>query len=197
MTASLPRGDDGAPSLLEHLQCLSGTGLAAFVRRHQVGIILIPVVLAAGLAGIWLGDPWGPSLPGEAPGAGRGGNAATQGPEEATPLATDGEGAAGHGGADEAALLALVDEPWTGDLDGMIERGFVRVLTVHNPLFFAMDGVAERGLDVEMSRQFEAWLRKRHAGKAASRLHVVMIPPRATSFCPGCWPGAATSPWPI
>jgi membrane-bound lytic murein transglycosylase MltF len=147
--------------------------LAAFIRRHTVEIMLIPVVLAAGLAGVWLGDPWGPSLPGEAPGAGRGGGAVVvSGPEAATPLAT----APGETGADEAAMLALVDAPWTGDLDGMIERGFVRVLTVHNPLFFAMDGVAERGLDVEMSRQFEAWLRKRHAGGAASRLHVVMIP---------------------
>ncbi len=150
--------------------------LAAFIRRHPVKVILFPVLLAAGLAGVWLGDPWGRSLPGEAPGARRGGGAAAPGPEGATPLATDGEGAAGTGNMDEAALLALVDAPWTGDLDGMVERGFVRVLTVHNPLFFAMDGVAERGLDVEMARQLEDWLRERRGARAGARLHVVMIP---------------------
>lgn len=148
----------------------------AFIRRHPVKAVHVPALLLAAAVGIWLGDPWGPSLPGEAPGARRAADGAAPGAEGATPLATDGEGAPGTGEADEAALLALVDEPWTGDLDGMAERGFVRVLTVHNPLFFSMDGVAERGLDVEMSRQFEAWLRERHAGKAASRLHVVMIP---------------------
>ncbi len=150
--------------------------LAAFIRRNPFKIILFPALLAAGLTGMWLGDPWGRSLPGEAPGARHGVDVTAQGAEGATPLATDGEAAPGTGGMDEAAMLALVDEPWTGDLGGMIERGFVRVLTVHNPLFFSMDGVAERGLDVEMARQFETWLRRTRAGKAASRLHVVMIP---------------------
>jgi len=151
--------------------------LAAFIRRHPVKIILIPALLAAGLAGIWAVDPWEPSLPGEAPRARLGGEAEPPGHDEATPLSTAGETAPGaEAGADASALLALVDKPWTGDLDGMIERGFVRVLTVHNPLFFAMDGMAERGLDLEMARHLETWLRKTRAGKAASRLHVVMIP---------------------
>lgn len=132
--------------------------------------------MAAAAAGVWLGDPWGRSLPGEAPGARRAVGPAVPAAEDATPLITDGEEAPGRGDADEAAMLALVDEPWIGDLDGMVERGFVRVLTVHNPLFFAMDGVAERGLDVEMSRQFESWLRKTLAGRAGARLHLVMIP---------------------
>ena len=151
--------------------------LVAYIRRHPVRVLLIPVLLMAAAAGMWLGDPWGRSLPGEAPGAGRMiGPADPAEAGDATALATDGEASPGAGGLDEAAMLALVDEPWTGDLDGMIERGFVRVLTVHNPLFFAMDGVAERGLDVEMARQFEGWLRRNQARKAASRLHLVMIP---------------------
>ncbi|MBE9553146.1 MAG: lytic transglycosylase F, partial [Proteobacteria bacterium] len=149
--------------------------IAAFIRRHPVRIMLIPVMLVAAGAGVWL---WGPARPGEAPGARRGGGAVVlSGP--ATPLAT----APGETGADELAMLALVDEPWTGDLDGMIERGFIRVLTVHNPMFFALDGVEERGLDVEMGRLLEAWLRARQAGKAASRLKVVVIPtPRDQLF---------------
>jgi membrane-bound lytic murein transglycosylase MltF len=79
-------------------------------------------------------------------------------------------------GIDGAALLAFVNAPWSGDLDGMVERGFVRVLTVYNPLFFSFDGGAQRGLDVEMAQALEAWLGKKHRKKGRPRLHVVMIP---------------------
>ncbi len=149
--------------------------ITGLIRRHPVKAGLAVVVLAAVTGGFWLGGRWA-MIPGEAPGARRVTGPSIPGAEDATPLATDGERARGKGGMDEAALLALADEPWSGDMDGMIERGFVRVLTVHNPLFFVIDGVEERGLDVEMARHFEAWLRKHNAGKAAARLHLVMIP---------------------
>ena len=32
-------------------------------------------------------------------------------------------------------------EAWRGDLGGITERGFLRILTVHNPLLFSFDGV--------------------------------------------------------
>ena len=51
------------------------------------------------------------------------------------------------GGSDE--ILDHVEEAWTGDLDGITERGFLRVLTVHNPLYFIFDGDRTRGLAVE------------------------------------------------
>ena len=149
--------------------------IAGYVRRRPVRAALGGVVLVAVGIGFWLGDRWA-ALPGEAPGSRRVVGPKAPAAEDATPMAGDGERAAGPGGIDEAALLALVDEPWTGDLDGMIERGFVRVLTVHNPLFFALDGVEERGMDVEMGRHFEAWLRRARGPRTASRLHVVMIP---------------------
>jgi len=79
-------------------------------------------------------------------------------------------------GIDGAALLGFVDESWTGDLDGMLERGFVRVLTVYNPLFFSFDGVEQRGLDVEMAQALEAWLAEKYRRKGRPPLHVVMIP---------------------
>lgn len=78
--------------------------------------------------------------------------------------------------ADGAALLDFVDEPWSGDLDGMVERGFVRVLTVYNPLFFSFDGVEQQGLDVEMAQAFEAWLAREYRTNGRPRVHVVTIP---------------------
>jgi len=79
-------------------------------------------------------------------------------------------------GTDGAALLSFVGEPWTGDLDGMLERGFVRMLTVYNPLFFSFDGVAQRGLDVEMAQALESWLARNYRKKGRPAPHVVMIP---------------------
>ena len=54
--------------------------------------------------------------------------------------------AGAQGTTDEEALIAHAMEPWVGDLDGMIERGFIRVLSTYNPLFFYYDGFTRRGL---------------------------------------------------
>ena len=76
---------------------------------------------------------------------------------------------------EENAILEHALEPWTGDFDGMVERGFVRVLTVHNPLFFTYDGVERRGLVLEVARAFERHLAKVTRKKARAP-HVVIIP---------------------
>ncbi len=76
---------------------------------------------------------------------------------------------------DEDALLAHAMEPWTGDLDGMIERGFIRVLSTYNPLFFSYDGFTRRGLAYEAVQAFEEHLNEA-LGKKAPRVHVVVIP---------------------
>ena len=86
-------------------------------------------------------------------------------------------GAAGAQNADSegAVLLDEVTKPWTGDFDGMLERGFIRVLTTYNPLFFAPDGSDQHGLVVDIARFLEEWLNKNYA-KKKRRLSVVLIP---------------------
>jgi membrane-bound lytic murein transglycosylase MltF len=76
---------------------------------------------------------------------------------------------------DEDALLGHLNEPWSGDLDGIIERGFLRVLTVYNPLYFDYFGFEQQGAAVEIARNFESHLRKT-LGREAASLHVVLIP---------------------
>jgi membrane-bound lytic murein transglycosylase MltF len=76
---------------------------------------------------------------------------------------------------DEEALLAHAMEPWTGDLDGMVERGFIRVLSTYNPLFFYYDGFTRRGLTYDAAQAFAEQLNK-SLGKTAHRVHVVFIP---------------------
>ena len=62
------------------------------------------------------------------------------------------------GERDEILEHAL--EPWLGDFDGIVERGFVRLLTVSNPIFFAYDGAQTKGLTVDVAQVFEEYLAK-------------------------------------
>ena len=73
------------------------------------------------------------------------------------------------------ALVEHAIKPWKGDLDGMVERGFVRILAVHNPLFFGFDGKNVRGLAVDVGVELEKYLRAT-LGKQARGMHVVFIP---------------------
>ncbi|MCM2319511.1 MAG: transporter substrate-binding domain-containing protein [Pseudomonas sp.] len=54
-------------------------------------------------------------------------------------------------------------QPWTGDLDGMIERRVIRVLTVYSKTFYFVDKVAQRGAVVDGFRVFEEDLNKKLA----------------------------------
>ena len=39
--------------------------------------------------------------------------------------------------AEEEALVAALGEPWTGDLDGIVERGYLRFGVAYNPIMSA------------------------------------------------------------
>ena len=59
----------------------------------------------------------------------------------------------------EGTRLAL--EPWTGDLPDMAERRVVRLLTVHEPMFFGFDGRRQSGLIAEAAVALEEFLNQR------------------------------------
>jgi membrane-bound lytic murein transglycosylase MltF len=82
------------------------------------------------------------------------------------------EAMAAPGDAD--ALLALAAERWTGDLDAMVARGFVRVGTVYSPLFLTYDGPEQTGLTVDVAAELEKHLRKT-LGKPARSLTVIVL----------------------
>ena len=52
-------------------------------------------------------------------------------------------------------------EPWTGDLPDMAERRVVRLLTVHEPMFFGFDGRRQSGLIAEAAVALEEFLNQR------------------------------------
>lgn len=69
-------------------------------------------------------------------------------------------------------LLERALNPWFGDFDAIMERGFIRVGVPHNPLFFAFDGEKRAGLSAERGRALEAYWLKKHK----KRITVLFLP---------------------
>jgi hypothetical protein len=57
-----------------------------------------------------------------------------------------------------------MQKAWSGDLDGMIERRVIRVLTVNSKTSYFLDKAAQRGTVVDLFRSFEEELNKKLAG---------------------------------
>ena len=74
-----------------------------------------------------------------------------------------------------AGFAPLLVETFTGDLDGMIERRVIRVLTVQNPILYFVDQGREVGITYETIKAFEAQLNKRLGNKVVT-VHVIAIP---------------------
>src|SRR5580765_6188115 len=66
------------------------------------------------------------------------------------------------GGALTIDLVAM-QKPWTGDLNGMIERRVIRVLTVNSKTFYFLDKGVQRGIAVDYLGMFENELNKKLA----------------------------------
>ena len=80
-------------------------------------------------------------------------------------------------------ILEHANQPWQGDLDGMTERGFLRILTVHNPLFFSFDGAKQKGMVAEIGKLFDDHLAE-EIGRVRSPT-IVLIPVGRDELIPG------------
>jgi membrane-bound lytic murein transglycosylase MltF len=80
-------------------------------------------------------------------------------------------------------------KPWTGDLDGMIERGSIRVLTIYSKTFYFVDKGTQRGGTYDLFRLFEEDLNKRLAKEQKLKqkhlkVRVVFIPVARSDLLP-------------
>lgn len=66
-------------------------------------------------------------------------------------------------------------QKWTGDLDGMIERRFIRALVVFNKTNYYLDGGQTRGATYEGMKEFEKQLNKK-LRRGHLRVHIAFIP---------------------
>ena len=85
---------------------------------------------------------------------------------------------------------AAMQKPRTGDLDGMIERRVIRVLTVNSKTFYFLDKGVQRGTVVDYFKMFEDELNKKLAADKKLKnknlkVRVVFIPVRRDQLLPG------------
>jgi len=85
--------------------------------------------------------------------------------------------------------FARLLKPWSGDLDGMIERRLIRVLTVNSKTIYFMDKGVIRGTAVDYGRLFEEALNKKLAAEKKLKnknlkVHVVFIPVQRDQLLP-------------
>jgi membrane-bound lytic murein transglycosylase MltF len=104
--------------------------------------------------------------------------AAAQTPEPST--AAEEEQAA----VESEALILDCLSPWTGDLDGMIDRRMIRVLTVFSKTFYTVDRGTQRGITYEALKKFEDDLNAR-LKLGAIRVNVVFVPVSRDRLIPG------------
>ncbi len=74
-----------------------------------------------------------------------------------------------------------IAQPWTGDLDGMVERRVIRVLTAQSKTFYFLDKGTQRGLTYDYFRLFEKDLNKKLSKTKKKKdkrleIHVVFVP---------------------
>jgi membrane-bound lytic murein transglycosylase MltF len=93
--------------------------------------------------------------------------------------------------AEAPETVAEIDDPWlrpgrahewTGDLDGMVERGVVRVLTTANRTDFFVDGARKRGIVAASAAALEEMLNKQLGQRDA--VDVVVVPVRRDQLLP-------------
>jgi membrane-bound lytic murein transglycosylase MltF len=75
----------------------------------------------------------------------------------------------------ETGIAAAALAKWTGDLDGMIERRYIRVLTTYSKTMFFIDQGTQRGLIPDSFKLFEDDLNKKLKNKHV-RVSVVIVP---------------------
>jgi membrane-bound lytic murein transglycosylase MltF len=84
----------------------------------------------------------------------------------------------GHGSAEAKTSrypTEFIMRPWTGDLDGMYERRFIRVLVTHSRTNYFLDGARERGFTHDILKAFEQWLNKNRK-RGERSVAVVFVP---------------------
>jgi membrane-bound lytic murein transglycosylase MltF len=69
----------------------------------------------------------------------------------------------------------LVLQKWTGDLDGMIKRRQIRVLTTYSKTHYFIDKGQQRGITYDAFKEFEEVLNKKHK-TGNLRVNVVFVP---------------------
>jgi membrane-bound lytic murein transglycosylase MltF len=91
--------------------------------------------------------------------------------------ATAAHGQALSGDTASPRRLAINNKPWTGDFDGMLERRMIRVWAPYSRSLYFNDRGRERGLAVELVRDWERYLNAKYAKVLGKRPLTIYIGP--------------------
>jgi membrane-bound lytic murein transglycosylase MltF len=83
----------------------------------------------------------------------------------------------------EPNFLSSLGQPRSGDLDGMLQRRFIRFLVPYNKSLYMIDRGRQMGLVAELGQAFEAWINARYA-KSHLKVHVVFLPDSRDALMP-------------
>ena len=88
--------------------------------------------------------------------------------------------------------LSLANKSWTGDFDRMLARRMIRVYAPYSRSLYFNDHGRERGLAVEMAREWERHLNKKYAKTLGKRpLTVYVVPATRDKLLPSLGEGLA------
>lgn len=80
--------------------------------------------------------------------------------------------------------------PWTGDLDGIIERRVIRVLVAPSRTSYWLSGARQTGAEYELLKAFQEEINNRYKAKGKHMLtHVLFIPTSRDQLIPGLLEG--------
>jgi hypothetical protein len=101
--------------------------------------------------------------------------AAAVDPKEGPPASAPAATAPAESGAESGIEDRLAKERWSGDLEGMVQRRFIRALVIYGKTFYFLDGATQKGITYEALREFETFLNQRlKTGKVT--VHVILVP---------------------
>ncbi|UCF02363.1 MAG: lytic transglycosylase F [Deltaproteobacteria bacterium] len=90
--------------------------------------------------------------------------------------------------AQDAESVLKLDQTWSGDFDGMVERHLIRALVPYSKTFYFLDGADQRGLEYELLKEFEKYvnkeLKRRHL-----KIRLIVIPTKRDRLLPGLLEG--------
>ncbi len=75
---------------------------------------------------------------------------------------------------DDAAIAGML-QPWTGDLDGMVKRRYIRLLVTFSKTNYFLDGPSQRGATYDGAKLFEKFLNNRLKSKTI-QVQIAFIP---------------------
>ncbi|MGB7066429.1 MAG: transporter substrate-binding domain-containing protein, partial [Syntrophobacteria bacterium] len=86
--------------------------------------------------------------------------------------------------AQEVESVLKLDQTWSGDFDGMVERHVIRALVPYSKTFYFLDKADQRGLEYELLKEFEKYINK-ELKKRHLKVRLIVIPTKRDRLLPG------------